>query len=215
MVKNLVLRLLSAVAPGYMNNRYWMKRVKQYGKLSVLNIGHIPDDFDVITEKQKKEIFPFLMQALSGEEKIILDYGCGPGRFTYSLATAISGTAIGIDPIEELLALAPDEPNTKYMKMKNGKIPLGDETIDFVWICLVFGGINDKSITSCLLDVHRVLRKGGGIILIENTSKKPNGEKWFFRSVKEYSEYFNVFNVQHVHDYFDLDERISVFVGKK
>jgi len=93
---------------------YWEKRVEQYGKRAVLNIGHPEEEMDMITQMQKDTIFPFLKECLRGTEKLALDLGCGPGRFTSDLATIIHGYAIGVDPIKYLIDLAPKNENVEY-----------------------------------------------------------------------------------------------------
>jgi len=91
---------------------YWEKRSKQYGRRSVLNISHTNEEFESVTQLQKKEIFPHLKDSLKGDEKIILDFGCGPGRFTKDLADIIKGKSCGVDPISHLIKFAPKGNNT-------------------------------------------------------------------------------------------------------
>src|SRR5947208_7202047 len=68
---------------------FWEERAKNHGRRSVLNTSHSEDEYDQVTEMQKREIFPHLVSALKGTEKVVLDFGCGPGRFTGSLASLI------------------------------------------------------------------------------------------------------------------------------
>jgi len=198
------------------NVEYWERRARQYGRRSVLNTGHSDTEFDSVTQLQKQVIFPYLQQALRGNEKLILDFGCGPGRFTGDLADMIGGQVIGVDPVRYLLDMAPQHKAVQYKLMQEGEIPLPDNSVDIVWICLVLGGISDGIILNkTIAEIKRVLAIGGLLFLIENTSQKQDIEHWKFRSVQDYRQLFDLLNLTHVFDYFDLGERISIMTGNK
>jgi SAM-dependent methyltransferase len=194
---------------------YWEHRAKLYGRQSVVNIGHSDTEFELITEKQKQEIFPYLRQSLRGDEQLILDFGCGCGRFTTDLAFIIGGKAIGIEPIKSLLDIAPQNEEVEYKLMKEGEIPLPDNYVDVVWICLVLGGIKQEILENTTREVIRVLKNDGLLFLVENTSDKPNTEHWIFRKILDYQEMFPSVSLVYIHDYFDLNERISILSGRK
>lgn len=194
---------------------YWEERVKVYGRRSVLNIGHSDAEMEAVTRRQEEEIFPHLRRALSGNERIVLDLGCGPGRFTGALASMIKGRAIGVDPIATLLEMAPKTESVEYRVMREGKISLPDEYVDVVWICLVLGGLKNDLLNETVAEIGRVLKKKGLLFVIENTSEKEDGEYWYFRKVEDYGRIFWFVRLEHVHDYMDLGERISVLTGRK
>jgi ubiquinone/menaquinone biosynthesis C-methylase UbiE len=194
--------------------KYWKYRVKKLGRLSVVNASHSIEEWNDLTNFQKKEIFPFLKEALSENDKIVLDFGCGPGRFTADLAEIINGRAIGIDPISELLKIAPKAENVEYQLMKEGKIPLKDSSVDVAWICLVLGGLDEITLEASIKEIRRVLRTGGLLCLIENTSMKEGNKHWRFRSVEEYKNLMNFVKLEKVNDYLDCGEIISVMIGR-
>ena len=197
-------------------HNYWENRVKKYGKRSVLNIGHSEEDFDVTTQKQKDILFPLLNQELRGDEALILDYGCGNGRFTLELANFICGRAIGVDPIKALLDMAPKGQNVKYVLTHEGEIPLHSETVDIVWVCLVMGGITDEQLLKRTInEIRRVLKSDGLLFLSENTSEVPNTHYWKYIPVEVYKELFYFADLRHISDYYDLNERISIMSGRK
>jgi len=100
--------------------------------------------------------------------------------------------------------------------MKEGVIPVEDESMDVVWICLVLGGIIDDSVLRFTIDeINRVLKKDGLVFLVENTSEKKDGDYWKFRSVQTYQKLFSFVELRHLSDYFDLGERISIMTGRK
>lgn len=194
----------------------WKKRAKQYGRRAVLNIGHSEEELEAVTQMQKEKIFPFLKQELKGDEKIILDLGCGPGRFTPDLAKIIQGRAVGVDPIKDFIDMAPKNANVEYRLMKEGVIPVDDSSINVVWICLVLGGIiKELVLQNIVSEVNRILKNGGLIMLIENTSDKKDGEYWKFRSIAYYQSLFDFAELKHFSDYYDFGERISIMAGRK
>lgn len=162
---------------------------------------------------QEREIFPHFRSELNGYERAILDFGCGPGRFTVQLAEMIRGEAIGLDPMRGLLLKAPKSPNVSYQRVRSRRLPFLDNSFDVIWCCLVVGGIAEPEET--VLEFRRVLRPNGLMFLVENTSDKPNGEFWKYRSVEHYIELFSFAKLVHLHDYIDVGERISIMAGRK
>jgi ubiquinone/menaquinone biosynthesis C-methylase UbiE len=147
---------------------YWEKRARRHGKLSVLNLGHTEKEFDKVTEMQKRILLPILKRQLSGNEKVILDFGCGPGRFTPDLADIIHGQAIGVDPIKKLLELALIKENVEYRLMKNDSVPLENASVDVAWICLTLGGLtHEKEILNAISEISRVIKNEGMLNLVE------------------------------------------------
>jgi SAM-dependent methyltransferase len=194
---------------------YWEERARRHGARAVLNLGHPEHESDAVTCRQAEEIFPHLLRWLAGDERIALDFGCGPGRFTGRLADAIRGRAIGVDPIRALIELAPRGPGVDYLVSDGRRIPLGDASVDLAWVCLVLGGIPNARLAETAAEIYRVLRPGGLLFLVENTSAKASFPHWAFRPVASYQRLFPGAGLTHLHDYDDLGERISVLAGRK
>ncbi len=98
----------------------------------------------------------------------VLDFGCGNGVASYSLARAgyqvigfdsSSGELAGLGAAKKLIGL--DGVNFKLQQADaNSKnIPFGDQSFDVVWIREVLHHIRD--LTGFLKEVHRILRPGG------------------------------------------------------
>ena len=195
---------------------YWEERARRFGKRSVLNLGHSIDEVETVTNYQKEQIYPHFKRCLKGNERMALDFGCGPGRFTADLASIISGHAIGIDPIRRLIDLAPTNEDVEYRIMKNNIVPMDNESVDIVWVCLVMGGIiNQGELKNAAKEINRVLKDGGLLFLVENTSEKSSGEYWIFRPIVTYEALFGNIQLEHLSDYFDMGERISIMAGRK
>lgn len=194
--------------------QYWKKRAVAYGRSSVINLGHGLDNIEKITIWQKEILFPLLKNQLNGSEKLVLDFGCGPGRFSSDLAEII-GTCIGVDPISELLELAPIDEKVKYFCMINATIPLEDESVDVIWCSLVLGGVADINLSDCIKELNRVLQKNGLLFLVENIAEKANVKHWNFRTEAEYVKLFPGYNLKTIGSYDDIGERIAVMAGRK
>jgi SAM-dependent methyltransferase len=194
---------------------YWERRARQFGARSVLNLGHRDGEYQSVTDAQKRELFPHLARFLRGDERLVVDLGCGPGRFTRDLAELTGGRAIGLDIVRAYLDMAPRDPRVEYRPMGEGAIDLPDSCADVMWICLVLGGMEGPILSRTAAEAVRILRPGGLLFLVENTASMPDSEHWAFRSVAAYLEMFPSVGLEHLHDYVDLGERISVLAGRK
>jgi len=194
---------------------YWSARASAHGERAVLHLGHGPDEVDAVTARQRRLLMPLLRRALDGGESTILDFGCGSGRFTKDLAAAVGGTAIGVDPTAELLRLASGGPGVEFRLLENGRVPLPEESVDAVWCAIVLGCITrESSLTRAADEILRVLRPGGLVFLVENTTPKRSGPHFVFRTVEEYRALFRPLPLAVLGGYTDLDETITVMAGR-
>lgn len=207
-------RRLGLVRPPRPGREYWEWRARQLGRLSVLNWGHPESEYESVTEAQKRELFPHLVRSLRGDEKLVVDFGCGPGRFTRDLAALTGGRAIGLDIVPAYLELAPRDERVHYQLMVEGAIDLPDGCADVVWVCLVLGAIGGPTLSPSVAEITRVLTSGGLLFLVENTLAVPDSEHWKFRSVAEYRAMFPSVALELLHEYTDRGESISVLAGR-
>lgn len=205
-----IRKLFPSLFPPLSPEGYWKNRVRDHGPRSVINLAH--QNIEEITAMQEREIFPYLSAHLDGTEKRLLDFGCGAGRFSVQLAKLIHGEVLGVDPMQELLDRAPKTKNVSYLRLPKKFIPASNHSFDVIWSCLVMGAVKDPKQT--IEEMQRVLRPGGLMFLIENTAEKPSSPYWTFRSIEEYQTLFSFANLTHLHDYFDVGERISIFAGR-
>lgn len=207
-------RLLSGREPADL--RWWRRRAERDGAHSVVNRGHSPAESARLDAWQKGILFPILRRRLRGDEQLVLDFGCGPGRFTADLAELIGGRAIGVDPIQALLEHAPRRGDVQYRVLRDGRIDLDDSSADVVWVCLVLMCITDrKALERTAAEIGRVLRLDGLLFLVENTQPRADMRHLRFRSVDEYRALFPGIALEHEGDYHDLGERISILAGRK
>lgn len=196
--------------------RWWERRAERSGARAVLNRGHPDAERSRVDEWQKGILLPTLQRQLRGDERTVLDFGCGPGRFTPDLAEVIGGRAIGVDPIQSLLDLAPRRGDVEYRLLENQRIPLEDGSVDVVWICLVLMCITDRgTLDRTVAEIRRVLRPDGLLFLVENTEEKPDTRHIAYRAIDDYRAIFPFAPLRDVGEYRDLGERISILAGRK
>jgi SAM-dependent methyltransferase len=194
---------------------YWETRAAIFGGRAVFNAGHAPETLDGVTASQRELLLPLLKQQLRGGERLVLDFGCGIGRFTADLARAINGRAVGVDPVGQLIDQAPRDELTEYHLIRDGIILLDDASVDVVWICLVLGGITAPAeLNRTRREIARVLKPGGLVFLVENTNNSKSTRHWAYREVNEYKRLFDFVALEHICDYQDVGETVSVMAGR-
>ena len=212
----MVLALGSCSSRPQSDQEYWEERARRHGARSVLNLGHTTAEMDSVTRYQVETLFPILQRNLKGNEKVVLDFGSGSGRFTPALAELIRGRAIGVDIVQHLLDISPKHDRVEYRLSVDGRIPMPDQSADVVFIALVLGAITQPAdLQKSIQEIDRVLKPGGLLFLAENTHPKPDLPHHVYRPISFYERAFTSIPLRHQTDYYDLGERVSVFVGRK
>lgn len=194
---------------------YWEHRARKYGRRAVLHLGHPESEFDAVTRQQEETLFPLLRAQLDGSERSVLDFGCGPGRFTGSLAAMVGGTAHGVDISAALIDAAPRTPQVTYQVIGSSADIRADFAFDVIWVCLVLGGIDRSALAAVAADLDARLRPGAVLFVVENVSHKRDGAHWKFRSADDYRALFPRVDLRLVGHYTDLGEDIAVLAGRK
>lgn len=195
---------------------WWEERARIHGSRAVFHLGHPPDALDAVTRRQVDVLGPLFRQHLRGGEELVLDFGCGPGRFSGAVADWTGAEVVGVDPIQRLLDLAPPHPRVRYARMDRGRVPLGDHSASAVWVVLVLGGlVEEGALAQATAELDRVLRPGGLLFLAENVADKPSGANWAFRGVAGWQAALPFAGLRHVGGYTDLGEPIAVLAGYK
>src|SRR5262245_29125919 len=76
------LELLRRLRRGSASLGYWEARARSLGVRSVLNLRHTEAEIESVTAMQERILFPLLQERLRPDDRRVLDFGCGPGRFT-------------------------------------------------------------------------------------------------------------------------------------
>lgn len=193
---------------------YWQQRAERLGPRAVFNLKYPENRLDDVTNFQRGTILPLIKPLLRGDEKHALDFGCGTGRFTADLATLIDGDALGIDPTLPLIHEAEPADHVRFVHSPDGRVTAGSRSMDLVFVCLVLGGLRGGLLGRAVSEVSRVLKNDGLLVLVENTTEQPDAEHWVFRSVAAYQKLFPQIELQHLDDYDELGERISILAGR-
>ena len=192
----------------------WNSRVNELGAYSVIDTRHAPSEYEYVTKRQKEILFPLLKSQLSGLEKTVLDFGCGPGRFTQDLAEIIKGKAVGTDVTEKLIKLTVPHPDVKFIYAKNF-FAENNLKFDIVWVSLVLGGIPDKNLRPILDGIVDSLSPNGLLFLVESTGDEPVEEIWRIRTRDQLCSLFPSIALQTLGTYYDVGQEISILAGRK
>ncbi len=202
---------------------YWQERTRTLGARAVVSTDH-PDriGLDAVTAGHRAVLLPVLTSLLDGSERTLLDLGCGSGRLTADLAATLGadgcggGRAIGVDPVPDLLALAPAHPATSFRLLQAGApLPLDDASVDVVFTLTVLGGLlGDGELAAMAAEIRRVLTPGGLLFLAESVSDDAPVEHWAPRSVADYADAFPWAPLREVARFVDAGDPISVLAGR-
>lgn len=121
-------------------------------------------------EDAPKKVAKFLAQKAQG--KVVLDFGCGTGKFIPELAPLVK-EYLAVDISEEQLAIAREKAkgfdNVKLINTTEDKIPLESKSVDIVFASWVIGSIHDLNTRERVVDeLKRVINEQGKIYLVEN-----------------------------------------------
>lgn len=203
----------------------WQTRVHHLGvERSIYHMKHQAPEFPAVTALQHHAIWPAFLAALTDQDRRVLDFGCGYGRWTAALAEA-TGYALGVDPTPELLAHAQTRPQpatgiVEFRPYRRGRIPAEDHSFDVLWSCMVLSTVLDPGMfAATLTELCRVMRPSGLVFVIDNTSREDGsavrGRYSMSRTITEYQEAFAPWAViRPVSAYVDLGEINTVFSGR-
>src|SRR6201987_5387119 len=105
---------------------------------------------------------------------LIVDLGCGTGRFSNLLAARFAGRVIGIDPSNKMIGQESRKPaagNVTYRQGPAEAIPLGDACADLVFMSTIYHHINDP--TAVAREGRRLLRRYG-VVCLRNGTRELN-----------------------------------------
>lgn len=104
--------------------------------------------------------------------RLIVDLGCGTGRFTGPLAEKFGARVIGVDPSERMLAEARRKTmsaQVEFMQAPAERLALEQGSADLVFMSMMLHHLENRA--SAARECRRVLRSGGRIF-IRNTTRE-------------------------------------------
>ncbi len=124
------------------------------------------------------------------EVKIVIDLGCGTGRFSAALRQRFSAQVVAIDPSRNMLsvAAAASTQGLAHVQATAGRIPLRDGCADLVFASMVWHHIPDQPEAG--REIARVLRPGGYLCVRTPTREALDSELYlrFFPSARRLNE---------------------------
>src|ERR1700746_1420117 len=115
------------------------------------------------------------------EMSLVIDLGCGTGRFSELLAAHFGVQVIGIDPSLKMLDHARHKPTMGRLVYCQGlaeALPLPDGRADLVFMSMVYHHLTDPS--AVVKECHRVLRQGGYACIRNGTRESDFPHRHFF-----------------------------------
>jgi len=103
---------------------------------------------------------------------VILDLGCGTGRYSAALADLFNARVIAVDPSAKMLAQARKKSAGRvyYARAAAETLPLPDEFADMIFMSMVFHHFDDRE--QAVRECRRVLRHDGSVCLRAGTTDR-------------------------------------------
>jgi ubiquinone/menaquinone biosynthesis C-methylase UbiE len=120
-------------------------------------------------EDQARYLRP-LSKLLPRPVRMVVDLGCGTGRFSVALAEEFRSPVVGVDPAKTMLAKAREGVSHPLVRFTEGDataIPLEDGVADLIFICMAFHHFEDRR--GAMREMRRVLGRDG-IVAIRNST---------------------------------------------
>jgi len=120
---------------------------------------------------------------------LIVDLGCGTGRFTQPLSDRLNADVVGLDPSEKMLAAARSKGHGKcvdFKQLRSNTLPISDGAADMIFISMVLHHLPDPSKTA--RECRRILRTGGRVCLRNGTREAEIPQSRFFPGMQQLIE---------------------------
>jgi ubiquinone/menaquinone biosynthesis C-methylase UbiE len=149
----------------YKPRDYWPERLKKEGSKYVGSRQN--------TDKQWSSFKDALLLAMEETSPgLILDFGCGVGRFAETALTR-ADRYVGVDINEGAFQYAPENPRAEFVGLPGENIPFGNEHFDSAMSLTVLQHIVDpKQFDNWASEISRVVKPGGYFYIIDDASKK-------------------------------------------
>jgi SAM-dependent methyltransferase len=116
---------------------------------------------------------------------LVVDLGCGTGRFSVILAAEFGARIVGFDPSEKMIEQARLKPATGMIEFKRAsaeELPLADGCVDLVFMSQVYHHLPDPVVVA--QECWRVLRTGGYVCVRTATRENDVVIRHFFPGVR-------------------------------
>lgn len=103
-------------------------------------------------------------------ESLVLDLGCGTGRFTVRILKRYSGCTFGLDQSLEMLKRAAEKDAGRSVHWIAGDahtLPLRSDTFDCVYMAMVIHHVREEAVA--LEEIRRLLKPGGRCVILTSS----------------------------------------------
>ena len=144
--------------------------------------GFLESGIDPADRRGHKNYYIDLLQKMALEEvlelkgnEVVLDFGCGSGRFSYWIAPRV-GKVIGLEGTTEMIQLAEKNRkanNVDFVLYDGIHFPVLSYLFDIILSVWVLQYMEGDPLKRTLSELTKYLRKGGKFYLIEQVSNNP------------------------------------------
>jgi ubiquinone/menaquinone biosynthesis C-methylase UbiE len=117
---------------------------------------------------------------------VIVDLGCGTGRFTQPLSERLDARVLGLDPSGKMLAAARSKGHgqrVEFRQFHGEALPIDDGAADMVFMSMVLHHLPDPGKTA--RECRRILRPGGRVCLRNATRDADIPQSRFFPGMQQ------------------------------
>lgn len=122
--------------------------------------------------------------AVPRDVALIVDVGCGTGRFSRPLAERFDTRVIGIDPSQNMLEIARNKANERdveFVEAAAEAVPLPDGCADVVFMSMILHHLVDRA--RAAQECRRLLRPGGCLCVRNSTRDSRYPQRRFFPGI--------------------------------
>lgn len=156
--------------------------------------GHKNDYIDLLQKMALEETLE-----LKGDE-VVLDFGCGSGRFSYWMAPKVN-KVVGLEITSEMIDLAEKyrtAENVEFVNYDGVYFPSFPYPFDLILSVGVLQIMKGNGLKQALSSLTQYLKKGGKFYLIEQASDNPKVRR---PKVEEYLQAFKESKLECLHHY--------------
>jgi demethylmenaquinone methyltransferase/2-methoxy-6-polyprenyl-1,4-benzoquinol methylase len=133
-----------------------------------------------IDKRWRRKVRAKLADILANENAVVLDVACGTGDLSIELQTNAKARVIGTDFCRPMLVVAQDKAaEIPFVEGDAMQLSFAENSFDAVTIA--FGLRNLSNFRNGLIELHRVLKPGGKIVILEFSAPVVPGFRGAFR----------------------------------
>lgn len=133
-----------------------------------------------IDKRWRRKVRALLADILDDENAVVLDVACGTGDLAIELQTNAKAKVIGTDFCRPMLAVAQEKSSTiPWIEGDAMELSFADNSFDAVTIA--FGLRNLSNFRNGLTELHRILKPGGKLVVLEFSAPVLPGFRGAFR----------------------------------